>query len=55
VYHRVGGVPKVGDEVRVADVLTLTVESTDGRRVGKVLVVRDVADVAHAGAGEHED
>ena len=39
VYHRVGGVPSPGDEVHV-DGLRLTVESTDGRRVGKVLVVR---------------
>jgi putative hemolysin len=39
VYHEVGGVPAVGDTVEV-DGLTLTVESTDGRRVGKVLVVR---------------
>jgi len=39
VYHEIGGVPKVGDTVEVDD-LTLTVESTDGRRVGKVLVVR---------------
>jgi CBS domain containing-hemolysin-like protein len=39
VYHHVGGVPNVGDTVTV-DGLTLTVESTDGRRVGKVLVVR---------------
>jgi CBS domain containing-hemolysin-like protein len=39
VYHRVGGVPSPGDEVNV-DGLRLTVESTDGRRVGKVLVVR---------------
>jgi putative hemolysin len=39
LYHRIGGVPKPGDEVKV-DGLTLTVESTDGRRVGKVLVVR---------------
>ncbi len=31
--------PAVGDTVQV-DGLTLTVESTDGRRVGKVLVVR---------------
>ena len=37
VYHEIGGVPKVGDTVEV-DGLTLTVESTDGRRVGKVLV-----------------
>ena len=39
IYHRIGGVPKPGDEVQ-ADGLTLTVESTDGRRVGKVFVVR---------------
>jgi putative hemolysin len=39
IYHRVGGVPKPGDQVSV-DGLTLTVETTDGRRVGKVLVVR---------------
>ena len=39
VYHEIGGVPNVGDTVEV-DGLTLTVESTDGRRVGKVLVVR---------------
>jgi putative hemolysin len=39
VYHEIGGVPNVGDTVEV-DGLTLTVESTDGRRVGKLLVVR---------------
>jgi magnesium and cobalt exporter, CNNM family len=39
VYHEIGGVPSVGDKVEV-DGLTLTVESTDGRRVGKVLVVK---------------
>jgi putative hemolysin len=39
VYHEMAGVPAVGDIVEV-DGLTLTVESTDGRRVGKVLVVR---------------
>ncbi|HKG56149.1 MAG TPA: hemolysin family protein, partial [Candidatus Limnocylindrales bacterium] len=39
IYHRVGGVPNPGDEVEV-DGLRLTVETTDGRRVGKVLVVR---------------
>jgi putative hemolysin len=39
VYHRVGGVPAPGDSVDV-DGLRLTVESTDGRRVGKVLVTR---------------
>ncbi len=40
IYHRIGGVPKPGDQVNV-DGLTLTVESTDGRRVSKVLVVRN--------------
>ncbi|MDP8904316.1 MAG: hemolysin family protein [Chloroflexota bacterium] len=39
VYHEIGGVPNVGDVVEV-DGLTLTVEATDGRRVGKVLVAR---------------
>jgi CBS domain containing-hemolysin-like protein len=39
IHHRVGGVPKPGDQVTV-DGLTLTVESVDGRRVDKVLVVR---------------
>ena len=43
IYHRVGGVPAPGDIVNV-DGLTLTVESTDGRRVGKVLVVRQEKD-----------
>jgi len=36
----VGGIPSPGDEVQV-DGLRLTVESTDGRRVGKVMVVRE--------------
>ena len=40
IYHRIGGVPKPGDQVQI-DGLTLTVETTDGRRVGKVLVVRE--------------
>ncbi len=39
IYHRIGGVPSPGDQVEVAG-LTLTVETTDRRRVGKVLVVR---------------
>ena len=39
IYHRIGGVPRPGDEIDV-DGLHLTVETTDGRRVGKVLVVR---------------
>jgi putative hemolysin len=51
VFHRLGGVPHVGDVVSV-DGLTLTVESTDGRRVGKVLAVR--APRAQGGEGENE-
>jgi putative hemolysin len=43
IYHRIGGVPSPGDVVEV-DGLQLTVESTDGRRVGKVLVVRKRTD-----------
>jgi putative hemolysin len=50
IYHRIGGIPKPGDEVRV-DGLLLTVESTDGRRVGKVLVVR----VGNGGNGGSEE
>jgi len=40
VFHRIGRVPVPGDQVEV-DGLRLTVESTDGRRVGKVLAVRE--------------
>ena len=39
LYHRIGGIPKPGDQVQVGG-LTLTVETTDGRRVGKVLATR---------------
>src|SRR5262245_58053515 len=39
IYHRIGGIPSPGDRVEV-DGLILTVESTDGRRVGKVLVAK---------------
>ncbi|HEY2916218.1 MAG TPA: hemolysin family protein [Candidatus Limnocylindrales bacterium] len=42
VYHRVGGVPSPGDRVELPG-MTLTVESTDGRRVGKVLVKHNPA------------
>jgi putative hemolysin len=42
VFHRIGGVPKPGDVVRL-DELSITVESTDGRRVSKVLVTRERA------------
>ncbi len=48
IYHRIGGVPKPGDRVFLQDGLTLTVETTDGRRVGKVLAVRE------RGEGESE-
>ena len=41
MYHRIGGVPSPGDTVEV-DGLRLQVESTDGRRVGKVLVTRRI-------------
>jgi CBS domain containing-hemolysin-like protein len=40
VYHRVGGIPQPGDEIRI-DGMRLTVETTDGRRVGKVLIARE--------------
>jgi putative hemolysin len=41
VYHRIGGVPRPGDLVEIEEqALTLRVESTDGRRVAKVLAVR---------------
>jgi putative hemolysin len=40
LFHRIGGVPKTGDQVRVGQ-LRLTVETTDGRRAGKVLAVRE--------------
>ncbi len=43
IYHRIGGIPRPGDEVRVSG-LRLTVESTDGRRVAKVLATREPAD-----------
>jgi magnesium and cobalt exporter, CNNM family len=42
IYHRIGGVPRPGDKVELNEQgLTLTVESTDGRRVAKVLAVRN--------------
>ena len=39
IFHRIGGIPKPGDRIAVGP-LEITVEVTDGRRVGKVLVVR---------------
>ena len=47
VYYRVGGVPRVGDSIDLNG-LTLTVESTDGRRVGKVLAVGRPTEAAPA-------
>ena len=53
VYHRIGGVPSPGDEIRIGS-LRLTVETTDGRRVGKVLAVRD-RPVTDESASEDDD
>jgi putative hemolysin len=39
IFHRLGDVPEPGDVIE-AGPLVLTVESTDGRRVGKVLAAR---------------
>jgi putative hemolysin len=39
LFHRIGRVPKAGDVVEM-DGVRMTVESTDGRRVAKVMVVR---------------
>jgi CBS domain containing-hemolysin-like protein len=57
IYHRIGGVPRPGDQVRLEEqALTLTVESTDGRRVGKVLAVRDREEaVTEANDGDAAD
>jgi putative hemolysin len=56
IYHRIGGVPRPGDQVELTEQnLTLTVEVTDGRRVGKVLAVRHATgdqDVEQASGGE---
>ncbi len=40
IFHRIGRIPVPGDQVEI-DGLRLTVESTDGRRVGKVLAIRE--------------
>ena len=41
IYHRIGGVPRPGDRVELVEQeLVLTVETTDGRRVAKVLASR---------------
>ena len=53
IYHRIGGVPKPGDEVRIdAYGLILTVETTDGHRVGKVLAARSHPEANEAGSAE---
>jgi putative hemolysin len=54
IYHRIGGIPKPGDRVEL-DGLTLTVESTDGRRVGKVLAVRRRDESSSPGFDEDGD
>jgi putative hemolysin len=54
IYHRIGGVPAPGDRVDV-DGLTLTVETTDGRRVGKVLAVRRRPEESEAAVDEDGD
>jgi CBS domain containing-hemolysin-like protein len=54
VYHEVGRVPRVGDMVEVDRRLSLTVESIDGRRVGKVLAVRQQPATDGAGDGFEE-
>jgi CBS domain containing-hemolysin-like protein len=45
VFHRIGRVPVPGDQVELHG-LRLTVETTDGRRVAKVLAVRERSDDA---------
>jgi putative hemolysin len=52
MFHRIGRVPKPGDEIRVG-VLTLTVETTDGRRAGKVIALRERPGI-EGGDGESE-
>jgi putative hemolysin len=54
MYHRIGGVPAPGDSIEV-DGLRLTVETTDGRRVGKVLVTRRTGDAPSAEGDSADD
>jgi putative hemolysin len=54
IFHRIGGVPNAGDHVQVNG-LVLTVESTDGRRVGKVLATRERRDEEHVPAEAETD
>ena len=51
-YYTITGSTLTLTQAGSSDVLTLTVESTDGRRVGKVLVVRDATDGDGGSAGE---
>jgi len=53
IYHRIGGVPSPGDTVEL-DEMVLTVETTDGRRVGKVLVVRRPRDTDRPDAHDRD-
>ena len=58
IYHRVGGVPRPGDQIHLEEQrLTLTVETTDGRRVGKVLAVRErrTEEDGRSGSGEEQE
>jgi putative hemolysin len=56
IYHRIGGVPRPGDQVHLTEHgLTLTVETTDGRRVGKVLAVRERSDVENSRHDQESD
>jgi putative hemolysin len=52
IYHRIGGIPKVGDVVTVGDHLRLTVEATDGRRVDKVIAEMTRPEVPETAATE---
>jgi putative hemolysin len=54
IYHRIGGIPAPGDRVEV-DGLVLTVETIDGRRVDKVLVVRQRPSDREADAADDGD
>jgi putative hemolysin len=54
MFHRIGRVPKPGDQIRVGE-LSLTVETTDGRRAGKVLAVRERPPAVGGDEADHAD
>jgi putative hemolysin len=54
MFHRIGRVPKPGDQIRVGE-LILTVETTDGRRAGKVLAVRERPPAVGGDEADHAD